>query len=237
MEIPANLRRSPRRVEMRRVAGLSVAVMIGFLGVLTCRPAWATTPLQYHGGPFLENFTIYPLYYGGWSQTDLTTQQTYVVNLDAYMSGVNAPGSEQPVMRQYGVNQWAVAAAATASPTATPTVLSRKALVNIIHTNQTSGNLPPFGPNTLIVIFSGARLQRQRLQWTRGIPRFAIDLGLLGGHPAGSGTGNDRPRNIRSLGRSGGQQFPGMGRWIRAARAPPMLTSPPPRSSRERRSG
>jgi hypothetical protein len=153
MEIPANLRRSPRRVEMRRVAGLSVAVMIGFLGVLTCRPAWATTPLQYHGGPFLENFTIYPLYYGGWSQTDLTTQQTYVVNLAAYMSGVNAPGSEQPVMRQYGVNQVAVAAAATASPTATPTVLSRKALVNIIHTNQTSGNLPPFGPNTLIVIF------------------------------------------------------------------------------------
>ena len=138
---------------MRRVAGLSVAVMIGFLGVLTCRPAWATTPLQYHGGPFLENFTIYPLYYGGWSQTDLTTQQTYVVNLAAYMSGVNAPGSEQPVMRQYGVNQVAVAAAATASPTATPTVLSRKALVNIIHTNQTSGNLPPFGPNTLIVIF------------------------------------------------------------------------------------
>ena len=142
-----------RKVEMRKIASLSAAFLIGILSVLAPRLGWATTPLQYHGGPFLQTFEIYPLYYGNWAESDITTQQTYVANLAAYMSGVGAPSGEQPMMKQYGVNQVTVAAAATASPAAKPQVLSSNALLKIIHANQKSGNLPAFGPNTLIVVF------------------------------------------------------------------------------------
>ena len=138
---------------MRKIASLSAAFLIGILSMLAPRLGWAATPLQYHGGPFLQQFEIYPLYYGNWAESDITTQQTYVVNLAAYMSGENAPAGEQPMMKQYGVNQVTVAAVATASPAAKPKVLSHNALLNIIHANQKSGNLPAFGPNTLIVVF------------------------------------------------------------------------------------
>jgi len=142
-----------RSVEMRKFASLSAAFLVGILSILAPRLGWATTPLQYHGGPFLQTFEIYPLYYGNWSESDLTTQQTYVVNLAAYMSGANAPASEQPMMKQYGVNQVTVAAPATASPSAKPVVLTRAAVLKIIYANQKTGNLPAFGPNTLIVVF------------------------------------------------------------------------------------
>jgi Bacterial tandem repeat domain 1 len=137
---------------MRKFASLSAAFLIGILSMLAPRPVWATA-LEYHGGPFLQTFEIYPLYYGNWSESEITTQQNYVVNLAAYLSGENAPAGEQPMMKQYGVNQVTVAAAATASPKATPKVLSRKELLHIISNNQASGKLPAFGPNTLIVIF------------------------------------------------------------------------------------
>jgi Bacterial tandem repeat domain 1 len=142
-----------KRVEMRKIVSLSVALLIGILGVLAPGPAWATTPLQYHGGPFLQTFKIYPLYYGNWGTSEITTQQTYVVNLAAYMSGTGAPSGEQPMMKQYGVNQVTVAAAVTASPTAPAVVLTRSAVLNIIHANQKIGKLPAFGANTLIAVF------------------------------------------------------------------------------------
>jgi hypothetical protein len=138
---------------MRKVASFSVALLIGILGVLVPRAVSSTTPLQYHGGPFLQTFEIYPLYYGDWSATDITNQQTYVVNLAAYLSGEGAPSGEQPMMKQYGVNQVTVAAVATASPSAKPVILTRAAVLKIIHANQKTGNLPAFGPNTLIVVF------------------------------------------------------------------------------------
>jgi hypothetical protein len=143
---------SKRRVEMRRVPCFSVAFLIAMLSVFISQPVWAA-PLQYYGGPFLETFEIYPLYYGPWTEWELTAQQNYLVNLAAYMSGKNAPASEQPVMKQYGVNQVTVAPAATASPGATARVLSRSDLLGIIHANQTSGKLPAFGPGRLLVIF------------------------------------------------------------------------------------
>jgi len=148
-----NENRIQRRIEMRKGLSLSVALLFGILGALAPRAASATTPLQYHGGPFLQTFEIYPLYYGNWSATEITDQQTYVTNLAAYMSGANAPAGQQPMTRQYGVDQVTLAAAATASPSAKPVVLTRNAVLNIIHANQKTGNLPAFGPNTLIVVF------------------------------------------------------------------------------------
>ncbi len=142
-----------KRVEMRKIASLSAAFLVGILGMLAPRLGWAATPLQYHGGPILQTFEIYPLYYGNWSESDLTAQQTYLVNLAAYLSGEGAPSGEQSMMKQYGVNQVTVAAAATASPNAKPKVLTRGNVLSIIHANQTSANLPAFGPNTLIIVF------------------------------------------------------------------------------------
>lgn len=138
---------------MRKIASFSIAFLIGILSLLSPRLGWATTPLQYHGGPFLQNFQIYPLYYGNWSASEITAQQDYVANLAAYMSGAGAPAGQQSMMKQYGVDQVTVAAPATASPLAKPAVLTRTAVLNIIHANQGTGNLPAFAANRLLIVF------------------------------------------------------------------------------------
>jgi hypothetical protein len=99
---------------MRRTIVRSVSILIGILSVLGARTGWAAKPLQYHGGPFLESFEICPLYYGKWSDTEILLQQSYLVELAAYMSGENAPASQQPMTRQYGVNTVTVGPVATA---------------------------------------------------------------------------------------------------------------------------
>jgi hypothetical protein len=153
---------------MRKVARTSVVFLVGILSVLAGgRPICAAVcpgpsgstiacgPLQYHGGPFLETFTIHPLYYGQWTKSQIDTQQAYLVNLAAYMSGKNAPAFQQPMMKQYGVDQVTVAAAATANPDATVHALSRDEIVTIIGNNQASGKLPGWGPHKLILVFPG----------------------------------------------------------------------------------
>jgi hypothetical protein len=138
---------------MQKIIGLSVVIGICILSLLAGgQPAYAQ-PLQYHGGPVLETFRIYPLYYGDWSETEIKAQQEYLVNLAGYLSGKNAPASSQPMMKQYGVNQATVAPAATASPSATATTLARADVLNIIKKNQAAGTLPAFGPSTLIMVF------------------------------------------------------------------------------------
>jgi len=110
--------------------------------------------LQYWGGPVLEQFTIYPLYYGNWSQADIDAQQAYLKSLAAYISGDKAPAGQQPVIRQYGVMEASVASAVTASPAATPNpAMTRTELLDIIDTNQKNGKLPPYGSTTLIALF------------------------------------------------------------------------------------
>ena len=110
-------------------------------------------PLIYHGGPVLENFRIVPLYFGNWSATEQTAQQNYLIGLAAYISGSGAPAGRQSMMRQYGVVSATVDFPRTASPSAAPLILSGSDVVNIIHANQASGNLPPYDSNTLIMVF------------------------------------------------------------------------------------
>jgi len=105
---------------MQKITGLFVVTGICILGLLASGQPACAQPLQYHGGPVLETFEIYPLYYGTWSAGDMNSQQDFLVNLAAYMSGKDAPAGSQPMMKQYGVNQATVAAAATASPTRLP---------------------------------------------------------------------------------------------------------------------
>jgi hypothetical protein len=153
---------------MQRVADLAATLVIGVLGRFAgAGTAKAQAPpnyaLEYYGGPVLETFTIYPLYYGAWSAADMANQQNFLQNLVDYISGKNAPAGQQPMLRQYGVNSatLAVCAAAkpacmTASPGAAPTTLSSTDVTNIIHANQAAGNLPPYGPHTLIALFPAA---------------------------------------------------------------------------------
>jgi hypothetical protein len=152
----ASVRKELEKTDMTRAKEIirwSVVTGICVLGLLTGVPFACAQPLQYHGGPVLETFEIYPLYYGNWSETDLNAQQEYLVNLAAYISGKDAPASSQPMIRQYGVNQATVAAAATASPDATPVTLAQADVLNIITKNQAAGILPAFGPNVLIAVF------------------------------------------------------------------------------------
>ena len=133
---------------------LAVAlVILGVLGGARGAGAQSLYAMEYWGGPVLETFTIYPLYYGKWSASDRDTQQSYLSSLAAYISGENAPAGTQPVIRQYGVNSASLADYTTAGADATPGALSRADVVNIITRNQNNGKLPAYGPNTLIAVF------------------------------------------------------------------------------------
>ena len=125
-------------------------------------------PLQYHGGPVLSSFTIYPLYYGSWDSADITAEQNYLNELAAYMSGQNAPAGQQPMMKQYGVNQVTVGPYATSGllkvpnipdpgatspdPCTAATCLWAGDVRYIIKTNQALG-LHAYGSEALIVVF------------------------------------------------------------------------------------
>src|ERR1700686_2981115 len=102
------------------------------------RSVWAQNALlQYNGGPFLETYTIYPLYYGTWTEAEIDAHHTYLVELAAYMSGENAPPEEQPVMKQYGVFQVSVAPLVTSSfPSMKNLVLKKEDVLDIISANQ-----------------------------------------------------------------------------------------------------
>ena len=82
---PWGERPSPRRNTV--IAGTCLA----FLMATT---AFGQKPLQYHGGPVLSSFTIYPLYYGTWAAADITAEQDYLKALASYMSGQNAPAGQ-----------------------------------------------------------------------------------------------------------------------------------------------
>jgi len=157
---------------MRNAARPSVTFLIGVLSIFAgAQPVWAGTcpggspspcPLQYHGGPFLETFSIQPLYYGQWTEAEIDAQQTYLTYLAEYMSGKNAPTFQQPMTRQYGVDHVTVAAPKTAnrsfvcSESSTPTcTLTLANVLQIIADNQASGNILPFGPHRLIIVFPG----------------------------------------------------------------------------------
>jgi 3',5'-cyclic AMP phosphodiesterase CpdA len=135
---------------------ISCAVTLIALQMTGALPACAQPyyALEYYGGPVLENFKIYPLYYGNWSQADIDAQQAYLKNLAAYISGERAPAGEQPTIRQYGVMSASVAGAVTASPNATPNpAITQDELVSIIKANQKNKKLPPFNSTTLIALF------------------------------------------------------------------------------------
>ncbi len=109
--------------------------------------------LEYWGGPVLERFQIYPLYYGDWTTTEIDAQQAYLTSLTEYISGQNAPAGQQPTIRQYGVMSATVAAPQTANPSAKPITLTRADVVKIISNNQASGKLPAYGANSLLMVF------------------------------------------------------------------------------------
>jgi hypothetical protein len=135
-----------------------VAFAVGFVIFTSGLPGWAQShaPLQYRGGPVLETFRIYPLYYGNWTQSDINAKQSFLQGLAGYISGQNAPPFQQPMMKEYGVNQATLAnAVMTTTPFYTVGRLAKADLLNIIHANQISGKLPPYSPNTLIMISQG----------------------------------------------------------------------------------
>jgi hypothetical protein len=142
---------------MQKLCRTSAWVLTCFvLLIASALPAFAQPyyALEYYGGPVLEHFTIYPLYYGDWSTADIDAQQAYLRALAAYISGDKAPAGTQPMIRQYGVLSASVADHVTADPTAKPnTSETYDQLVSIIKANQKNGKLPAFSSTTLIAVF------------------------------------------------------------------------------------
>jgi len=129
-------------------------LFVTFAICILALPALAQhNPLQYHGGPILRTFKIYPLYYGNWNNDELTAQQNYLESLAGYLSGNNAPAGQQPATWQYGVYEASVAPAATDNPNKPITNLSTEEIQKIIKKNQKDKKLPDFGPNILIMVF------------------------------------------------------------------------------------
>jgi hypothetical protein len=136
---------------MRSRVPLTSLVFVVLLAGIVAGPV-AAKPLQFHGGPFLESFTVYPLYYGAWTAADIAAEQVYLEDLASYLSGNDAPASSQPTMKQYGVEQVTIAPAATSSPTAKPQVLTSTEVLAIVHANQKSGKFPAYAANRLLML-------------------------------------------------------------------------------------
>jgi len=110
--------------------------------------------VAYHGGPVLASVVIHPLYYGGWDSAGIEPHWTYLSSLAAYLSGGGAPSGMQPTLRQYGVHSVGVAPAVTRAPSPTaPRKLPPQLMLGIIADAQEAGEIPPFGPNVLIILF------------------------------------------------------------------------------------
>ena len=115
----------------------------------------------YRGGPVLSSFTIYPLYYGNWPDAAVrNAHDSYLKSLARYISGLDSGAGQKPVIWQYGVTSATVASSFTSKrPSISPVrKITRDDIPKIIHANQESVDgkvplLPPYGPNTLIVVF------------------------------------------------------------------------------------
>lgn len=157
------------KITRLRLGWVAVAMGLFTAGQVQAQPIKA---LEYYGGPVLERFTVYPLYFGkpsgpgAWTTALIDQEQTYLSHLADYINGVSAPADQQPMLRQYGVIEATIHAAAQAvapststSPcysstsSAYPTTLTHSDIICIINANQTAGVLPPFGPNTVIALF------------------------------------------------------------------------------------
>ena len=67
-----------------------------------------------------QAYTIYPLYFGNWTQDQIDTQQVFLQNLAAYISGENAPAGQQPTLWQYGPRTASVGLAVWVNKTTAP---------------------------------------------------------------------------------------------------------------------
>lgn len=131
------------------------AISFGLLMLIAAVPAIAAYPLSYHGGPVLAEFRIYPLYYGVWSDPDITMHQNYLTGLAANMSGQGAPIGQFPMMWQYGVNTVSVAPFARDQRNLSPATLTDAAISYLISDNQALHTLPSYSRTTLIMVFLG----------------------------------------------------------------------------------
>src|SRR6266849_8862848 len=94
--------------------------------------------LSYHGGPILTSFRIYPLFYGKWDTNEVNAHYNYLNGLAGYLSGLNTPVNQEPMMRQYGVISVSVAPRATEALTVTAGAFPDDMIRSIIHANQNS---------------------------------------------------------------------------------------------------
>jgi hypothetical protein len=133
-----------------------VIASVGFCLLAATLPVLAQphAPLNYHGGPVMNSFEIYPVYYGNWSSTDINNHQSFLKGLAGFISGQDAPAGMQPVMAQYNVNSASVAPPITTlAPVFSTTSLADGDIQKIIHTNQSSGKIPAYQSNRLIMVF------------------------------------------------------------------------------------
>jgi hypothetical protein len=149
-----------------------IGVVLYLLGGIA---ASAPLPLLNYGGPVLNTVQIVPVFWGDWTDTEVTNQHNYLVNLADYISGKNAPGLERPVIAQYGVTGATVAAAIQANQPSSPTYVPPSKYIStcpdtppavagtiyycdpptIIAGLQASSVVPPFGSDTLIILYLG----------------------------------------------------------------------------------
>jgi len=117
--------------------------------------AQAHNKLNYHCGPVLTNFNIYPVFWGqGWPVELFVPRLNELESIAEFISGgVNAPVNQQPFMKQYGVLKATVQNVKFISNTSGPRVFSNTDIQSIIHSAQATGDIPAYAPGVLIVLF------------------------------------------------------------------------------------
>jgi hypothetical protein len=104
-------------------------------------------------GPVLASAKLYAIYWGDFTSTQISTNQSYLGSLAAYLSGAGVPPNQEPTVAQYGALAAAVVGSFTDS-TLPMSSIGQTDVISHIESLQSSNQIPAADPNTLFMVFT-----------------------------------------------------------------------------------
>jgi hypothetical protein len=123
--------------------------------VLAARDRAAVTefiPLVWRGGPILAWPGLVPLYWGDFTEAQISSMETFLQAYVYYLQSRGAPAAQRCVISQYGVKGASFAIGYTQP--AQPHEATEAEVKSLIESLQQQQHLPPFSPNRVFLVFT-----------------------------------------------------------------------------------
>jgi hypothetical protein len=149
--------------------------------------------MEFHGGPLVTAPELVSLYWGPFQQAEIDGMQAYLAGFAAFLRGEGAPLRDETVVYQYGMVGGTLGA--TCQVANAPTQANDADVHDQITTLQEQGQLPPFGPERLFLVFTkGIQFQGYGSEWCAYHNAWAVGeyYGLCP-YPEAGGCGQDQP--------------------------------------------